>query len=173
MPIVQSPVWTLPARPTRGPAGRRGLTAPIGRLDSRDVKARFALLADYANLTSDGKLNIMGVFDTIRATSVPVVHGQMVLVIRFETDPADRGRSKDLELRLLDADGTDLLKVDSNLQIALDAPLVASINQIIGLSRLRFEHFGRYVFYVTVNGEQKADIPFEVQQLTTTPAATA
>ena len=127
------------------------------------MRARYALLADYVNQTNDGKLNILGIFERILAAQVPAIHGAMHLVIAFETDPPDRGQAKQVEVRLLEADGRELLRMATTMQIPADAPLVAQIPQVIGLAGLRFERFGRYAFYVTVNGEQKAEIPFSVE----------
>jgi len=45
------------------------------------MKARIAVLADYANVTADRKLNVMGVFNVINASRVPAIHRQMQLVV--------------------------------------------------------------------------------------------
>lgn len=133
------------------------------------MRVRFAVLADFANQTADGKLNIMGIFNVIRAASVPAVHGQMTLVVEFETEPPDRGAAKEIGIRLLDADGKELLQLSTTVQVSTDAPLVGKIPQIVGLAGVRFERFGDYSFYVTVNGEQKADLPFALVQLQPSP----
>ena len=48
------------------------------------MRVPLAVLADYANVTTDGKLNIMGIFNRIFASALPVVHPQMRLVMRFQ-----------------------------------------------------------------------------------------
>jgi hypothetical protein len=50
----------------------------------RGVRLTAALLADYANITADGKLNIMGVFGRMAATRIPATHPSLYLVARFE-----------------------------------------------------------------------------------------
>lgn len=50
------------------------------------MQVPLAVLADYANVTADGKLNIMGIFDIIYAPQVSFVHPQMQLVMKLRTD---------------------------------------------------------------------------------------
>lgn len=51
----------------------------------------FAVLADYANVIADGKLNILGIFDTIYGASLPVEVPNMRLAMQLQTEPRDRG----------------------------------------------------------------------------------
>ena len=48
------------------------------------MHVKVALLADYSNVSREGKLNILGIFDTIYAPTFPTTHPHMQLVIRFE-----------------------------------------------------------------------------------------
>lgn len=48
------------------------------------MEVSLALLADYANVTREGKLNLLGLFDRIDARAVPWVHPQMQLVLQNE-----------------------------------------------------------------------------------------
>ena len=52
-----------------------------------------AVLADEANVSQEGKLNLMGIFDRIAAAEFPVVHPKMVFAFRVEADFADSGRA--------------------------------------------------------------------------------
>ena len=122
----------------------------------------FAVLADYANITSDGKLNIMGIFDLIRASSFPTIHPQMRLVLRLQGSPAERGTIKSIEIKMLDADGKHLLEFATTLSIPETAPLNPEFPQIIELNGIPFMHPGTYEFSILVNGEEKATVPFSV-----------
>ena len=55
------------------------------------MNVRLAVLADYANVTGDGKLNILGIFDRINLLQIPAVHPQMHLVLRIEAHPSGIG----------------------------------------------------------------------------------
>jgi hypothetical protein len=69
------------------------------------MKITLAVLADYANITREGKLNILGIFDAINTQDFPVTHPQMQLVMRFEADVSEAGKAKKLEIKLMDDDG--------------------------------------------------------------------
>jgi len=122
----------------------------------------FAVLADYANVTNDGKLNIMGIFDVIHAPSFPAIYPQMRLVLRLQGSPAERGSLKSIEIKMLDADGKQLLQFATTLSIPEAAPLNPEFPQIIELQGIPFTHPGAYEFSILVNGEEKATVPFTV-----------
>ncbi len=134
------------------------------------MKARVAVLADCANVTADGKLNIMGVFNVINAQRVPVVHSQMQLVLSLAPDPWELNTTVPLEIQLVDADGKILFGVKGQV-----APGGAAggeqptTNYLLGLNNTVFEKFGSFDFKILVNDEPFASIPLVVRQAPTTP----
>jgi len=55
------------------------------------MQLRIAALADYTNITDNGKLNILGIFSQIHAVSVPATHPQMQFVVQFAFEPIETG----------------------------------------------------------------------------------
>ncbi len=55
------------------------------------MRVALGVLADYANVSADGKLNIMGVFQIVNVIQFPHVHAQMDLVLTLEADPSEAG----------------------------------------------------------------------------------
>lgn len=121
-----------------------------------------AVLADYANVTREGKLNIMGIFGRVFAPVLPFVLPQMQLVMVLQYGPAERGGDKTLEIRLLMADGEQLLGLTSVFQIPADAPLAGEINQTLALNGATFPRYGDYAFHILINGEPKRELHFRV-----------
>lgn len=70
-----------------------------------------AALADYANVTAGGKLNILGIFDIIYGASLPVEVPSMRLAMQLQTEPSDRGKTLTLELKLYDAAGPTCCRI--------------------------------------------------------------
>src|SRR6185436_5289009 len=68
----------------RTPPARRGATPPALHSRGHFVDVKLALLADGANATAEGKLNILGIFNALHAASFPCAHPHMCLVLRFE-----------------------------------------------------------------------------------------
>ncbi len=78
------------------------------------MRLEYMLLADAANLSTEGKLNVLGAFERIVARSFPVMHPTMTVVIRMVATPAERGRKKQIGIRLLNQDGVELATLESN-----------------------------------------------------------
>lgn len=68
------------------------------------MKVTLALLADAANVSQEGKLNILGTFDNISASKFPTRHPEMQLVLRMEASVAEANTHKRLELKVMDED---------------------------------------------------------------------
>lgn len=134
------------------------------------MKPTVAVLADYANLESHGKLNIMGIFDVINAPQLPVVHPQMQLVVRLIADSSETGVACPLEIQMVDEDGRTVfgIKGQMTFQPAPSGEQVTA-NYIVGLNNTRFERFGEYEFKILVCDEPIATIPLKVQKLESPP----
>lgn len=127
------------------------------------MKIPMALIADEANISQEGKLNVLGVFDRIASASFPMVHPKMVFVFRIEAEFGDGGRALPVRVRLIDADGGVLFEAGGEIM----APVVepgdfATTNQIFALLGIRFEHAGNYKFVVNLG-----DLPPHETPLTT------
>jgi hypothetical protein len=128
------------------------------------MQIKLALLADYANVTAEGKLNILGIFDRITVHELPAVHPQMHLILRLEAHTAERNRSHNIEIRLHDPDGDTVFEVKGDM-VPHGAPGVTSAtNQILTLNNLQLSKVGGYNFVVFVNNDLKAEIPLGVEQ---------
>ena len=60
-----------------------------------------AVLADYANVSQDGKLNIMGIFQEVNPSEIPFVLPQMYLVLSLTAGPAEVGLARNIRIPLL------------------------------------------------------------------------
>ena len=125
----------------------------------------YALLADGANVSQEGKLNILGSFAHINATSFPARHPEMHLVIRLESSPAEIGSQKKLEIKLLDEDanviGTPIVG-DLTVPPPKEQGQRIQIQAIMRLVDTVFPKKGRYVFAVLVDGKTEAEVPLSV-----------
>ena len=122
-----------------------------------------ALLADGANVTQDGKLNILGVFNALGAANFPATHPQMYLVMRFEASRAEEGKSKNIEIQLADGDGNKLFGVATTLVVPPGVPgQPIRMNHILALNGVRFPKAGDYVFNILVGDDQKAAIDLKL-----------
>lgn len=126
------------------------------------MQVKLAVLADYANVTGDGKLNILGIFDRMTVVELPAVHPQMHLVLRLEAHSAEQDRVHTVEIRLHDPDGQTIFDVTGEIVPHGDAGSPVSTNQILTLNNLQLMKIGGYTFLIFVNNDLKAEVPLAV-----------
>jgi hypothetical protein len=125
----------------------------------------FQAIADYANVTRENKLNIMGLFHDINVRKFPYTHPQMFLILSFTYGAAEFGTMKKMKTVLLDQDGKQLFALEGTLAIPKSVPGARGrLFQIVVINQLKFEAPGSYCFSVMANDEEKATVPLRVNQ---------
>ncbi len=126
-----------------------------------------ALLADYANITREGKLNVLGIFQTIGALSFPVAHPQMQLIFMWSADPTEANRERQLEIQLCDSDGKKILGLSGSFKVPPGTPgRIVEGNEILNLNNLVFEKSGTYEFKILIDNDFKVNASFDVIHVT-------
>lgn len=130
-----------------------------------DVK--LAVLADYANVTKEGKINILGIFDTINSKVFPFVWHSMQLVMKFEYPRSESDTVKNIVVQLMDEDGKTIFQVAGELKLPKSQGnmLAIQMNHFLILNSLRFEKPGNYQFSILVNNDEKASLQLRVLQV--------
>ena len=131
------------------------------------MDVNLAVLADYANVSQDGKLNIMGIFQEVNPPVLPFALPQMYLVISFVAGPAEFGSTKNIRLVLLESDGSEMLTLEGQMDVPSRAHRPGSrayINQVIGLNGITFHRPGGYDFSILVSGETKETVSLHVNE---------
>ena len=127
------------------------------------MQVAFALFADAANLSQEGKLNIMGVFDALQVGSLPAVHPRAHLVVRLKGDVSDVGRHT-VTLRWVNPQGNELWTSTGDLNVGqpptgvveMDLPLIAQID-------LPIDAGGVYRMTVSLDERQNAEVLVQVR----------
>ncbi len=121
-----------------------------------------AVVADAANVSQEGKLNILGIFDTIWAREFPFRHSAMVFVLRVTADFTDTGAHQ-LQVRLMGADGEQLFKAEGPLKVPPGTPgRPVKPHVIMGLGGVSFPKPGDYSFEVIVDEQPLRSVPLHV-----------
>jgi hypothetical protein len=124
----------------------------------------FALLADAANVSREGKLNILGAFDRVHGSKFPLTWPRMVLVTRFVASAAEYGQEKSLEIVTMDADGKRLGGATGKMRVPEGQPgRQLKINHVLPMT-VTFPSPGTYSIEILVNGEPKATVALEAVQ---------
>jgi len=122
-------------------------------------------LCDYA-ADYGGKLNIIGIFDTLGAEQVPAVHPQCAIAAKMRFERIEEG-SKTVKISIADEDGKPALPaIECPVQVVAqkDAPSV-SINVVLNIERLKLESFGEYTIDLAVDGRHEGSLPLYVRKV--------
>ncbi len=132
-----------------------------------------AVLCDSANVSREGKLNIFGIFSALSARQFPCVHPSLALVLILEATYTERGEHS-VDIRLVDADGGELLKLDGRVNVHGERPgRPIQTQAILQLNNIAFPHPGSYTVDIIVDRRHERSLPLEVVQLPEPPAEAA
>lgn len=130
------------------------------------MKVSLAALADSANTTEQGKLNLLGVFDGIQGRDFPLAHPQMAFAVRVRAEHRDQQQTHGVRVSLIDMDANVLFRADGEVQIGRIEPgRFQHANLIFNVRGAQFEEPGRYRFRVELEGEDEPhDTVFQVRR---------
>ena len=117
--------------------------------------------ADY-----QGKLCLLGAFDTIIAANLPAVHPQCSVAMRMVFRKEEEGRHH-VRVNFVDEDGHSIFPpIEAPMDVALPEDFYfATRNLILNLQQLKFEREGLYSIDVALDNGQAASIPLQVRRL--------
>lgn len=120
------------------------------------------LLCDAAT-DQQGKLNVLGAFDTIYAKQLPVIHPACAVVIRIRFERVEEGNHP-VKILVIDEDANPVIpKLESNVEIRFSEGMDSIVvNLILCFQRLKFEKYGKYRIDLTIDNQKITDLPFTV-----------
>jgi hypothetical protein len=127
------------------------------------MRIPMAFLADEANISQEGKLNVLGVFDRIAAAEFPVVHPRMVFAFRVQAEFTDGGRNFPVQVTMVDDADAVLFAASGDINPPIVPPgEFSTANQVFTLVGMQFPRPGIYRFVVTVLGLEPHETQFSV-----------
>ncbi len=131
----------------------------------------FALFADAANLSQEGKLNILGVFDALQVGTLPALHPRATLVVHLKGVPSDAGSHR-VTLHWVSPSGSELWSSDGELGVAAPPPNVTEMDfPLIAQLDLPLDVSGRYLMRVGLDGMTHAEVPVQVRPTAAAPVS--
>ena len=120
------------------------------------------VMCDGAN-DSQGKLNILGAFDTIVAGEFPFIHPHCTMAIRLRFDRMDSQEST-IHLTIQTESGTKVLAaIDTVLKRGASSTPTGTANMIVNINSIRFETPGDYTITLQVDGIPTAITPLYIR----------
>ncbi len=140
------------------------------------MQLEFAFLADSAQVSSDGKLFVLGGgIDRIFSQQFPTTHPYMSLVLKIQLHSAECDREHGLEVELWDPDGNPIGgKVAGNFSTPRPPGGQPSFVQLVmNVLNTEFRVAGDYAFQVVVDGQLLKTLPLHLEQIAGQPQAPA
>src|SRR5437773_5050574 len=129
------------------------------------MDTQIAILCDAATDTN-GKVSILGTFDTIYTAQLPAVHPQCSIALRMTFSRVEEGAHK-VKLNFVDEDGKLVMpSIDIPLEVSVpEDTIFVSRNFIVNIHQLKFEKTGLYSIDIAMDGRQEGSIPLLVKQM--------
>jgi hypothetical protein len=134
---------------------------------------QIAVLCDAAT-DYNGKLNLLGTFDTILTSQLPAIHPQCSIALRLAFSRIEEGAHK-VKMNFVDEDGR-LVMPSIEMPIDVAVPADANFllrNFIINIQQLKFDQPGQYAIDVAIDNRHEINIPLLVKMQTSEGAAPA
>lgn len=107
-----------------------------------------AVCCDAANVSREGKLNLLGIFNSIHAAEFPCTHPHLALVLRVEARIGEEGVYP-LEIQLVDEDGQQLFDINGQLSLQGAEPgRPMTAQTIMDINNLQLPRPGTYAFEI-------------------------
>ncbi|HUP00880.1 MAG TPA: hypothetical protein VM737_05085 [Gemmatimonadota bacterium] len=122
------------------------------------MEVTLGVCCDAANVSREGKLNLLGIFNSIHAAEYPCTHPHLALVLRVEARIGEEGLHP-LEIKLADEDGKEIFKL--NGQVSLQGaqpgrPMTAQT--IMDMNNLQLPRPGTYSFEIFIDNRHARSV---------------
>jgi hypothetical protein len=130
------------------------------------MNIQVAVLCDAAT-DDNGKLNLLGAFDTIYTPQLPAVHPQCSIALRVTFFSGDEGKHE-LQVNFVDADGRSIMPPPGFPPIPVEVVLPDDMhfgtrNFIVNIQQLNFDEPGLYSIDISLDGQSHTSIPLLVK----------
>lgn len=123
------------------------------------MEVTLAVCCDAANVSREGKLNLLGIFNSIHGSQFPCTHPHLAFVLRVEARIGEEGRH-DLDIKLADEDGQELFSINGQLQLEGAEPgRPMTAQTIMDLNNLQLPHPGTYAFEIFIGNRHVRSVP--------------
>jgi hypothetical protein len=130
------------------------------------LKVELFVLCDAAT-DYQGKLNLLGTFDSIWAKQMPAIHPQCAVALRIRFLKIEEGEHK-VKISIVDGDGKAVVRpIEAGVNIQFKNTLLTSMatNMILNLQGLNFPVYGEYSIDLAVNGRHELSLPLYINKI--------
>ncbi|MEO6036665.1 MAG: hypothetical protein ABIQ35_15550 [Verrucomicrobiota bacterium] len=128
---------------------------------------QLAVLCDAAT-DYNGKLNILGTFDTIFAQQFPASHPQCSIALRIAFTKMEEGKHS-LKITFVNEDGQSIMsggipEIPVEVSLPGDSTFI-SRNFVLNIQQVKFATAGLYAIEIAIDGQHEASISLAVKRM--------
>ena len=122
-------------------------------------------ICDFAQ-DVNGKLNIVGTFDTINAHKLPAIQPTFSIATRIRLSKADPEQSS-FRLSIIDFNNKEIIPpFEGGINIpAHSTEKERAVNIVVGIGQLKFNAYGEYLVKLAINNKEIKSLPFTVKEI--------
>lgn len=125
------------------------------------MEVRAAFFCDAANISKEGKVNILGVFSAITASKFPTAHGHMAFVALINGHRSEIGNHH-IKINFIDEDGRELISpFTGNFIINKESP---EVNFILNLSNIKLPRPGLYAADIIIDNHNMKTVTLRAME---------
>ncbi|MFO8102371.1 MAG: hypothetical protein R6U37_09465 [Dehalococcoidia bacterium] len=113
-----------------------------------------------------GRLNILGTFDSIWVRQLPASHPHCAVALRLRFSRIEEGEHK-VKINIIDEDGQSIappLNANANLVFKENSENSVATNLIMNVNGLKLEKYGNFAVDLAIDGRQEASLPLKVRK---------
>ena len=120
------------------------------------------LLCDAAT-DSNGKLNVLGAFDSIFVKTLPTTHPQCAVALRMRLARSEQGEHK-IALHFVDEDGQYIVApLEGGFRVSGGGDATSASNLILNIQGLRLARYGEHAINLIIDGQHVASLPLFIR----------
>ena len=123
-------------------------------------------ICDYAN-DVNGKLTIVGTFDTINSAKLPAVHLTLSIVVRIRFSKGE-ANPRSFSLSIVDANDKEIIPpfTQQKLQAVTDSIEQERVsNIVVGVGLIKFNSFGKHSVKLSIDDKEVKALRLTVNKL--------
>jgi len=121
-------------------------------------------LSDYA-VDNNGKLSVIGTFDTIFTHQVPTIHPSFYVAVKFRVANSEAGQHE-FQIRGLTPDGKEIATIKAIGEVRPNANTgYSSTNIVVPFYNMKMDKLGKYCFEFYYDGEFRSGLSLHLVQL--------
>lgn len=119
------------------------------------MEIALAAVCDEAHERPDGKLDLVGIFNELRAPGFPAMQDRMTVVLAIAWSPEESGRQP-IRADLIDEEDQLILTIQGHTEVPHvgTGQSVPHTRLVMPLEKVVFPHAGRYWLQLTASGEK-------------------